>query len=557
MCVLWPFIDTWNPIHIRHYVFQTGVFSATVAAFLIESYKSLKPDPTDISSKLLIQITQELAGISNGARLTPSPPDPFQVPRYIIHVNILWFLSLTLSLGCGLGATLVQQWARRYLRLTKRSDTLEKRVRIREFLWSGVQDLHVNWVVESVALMLHAAIFLFFVGLVEFLFAINDEVADVILVAVSIFAAIYITLTLLPLFLHRSPFQTPLTSILWSTGHALGKSFVYPFSRFRKGHKNKSVRDNFKGFDIYLMDTMENNKVYRYLDKQALKSTLSMCRDEGDLEAFIDAIPGYLQQADDDDGTHTKVKFTRINDIGSLLKPEEKDPKKSALCHRFEDLFTSCTHNHKSMDQGSRRRRAITCSRAIWEMSKASLSSTRKGMTFELHHLPKSTGDTLHRLTSDTDSAIAASAQRTMAVFKRAIMEHVLHTKPRTDDDGSKDSLTAEAIGDMNIPLFPLDQAGERHGGLSGERLNTVTEFMWHILAHIKHSEQPSPLDLEETRMTLKELCSGLIGREFPHADQQGLVKVLSDVSQAQIAQLASGSATVSTGTLYPWYPGA
>jgi hypothetical protein len=554
MCVLWPLIDTWKPIYIRHYVFQTGVFSATVAAFLIESYKYLKPDPTDVSSRLLLQITQELAGISNGARLTPSPPDTFQIPRFAIHVNILWFLSLCLGLACGLGATLVQQWARRYLRLTMRPDTLERRVRIREFLWQGVEGLHVNWVVESVSVMLHAAIFLFFAGLVEFLFAINDEVADVILVAVAIFAAIYITLTLLPLFLHYSPFQTPLTSILWTTGHLLAMIFLYPFSCFNKVHKNiESVRKHFKGLDIYLMDTMTGK---RYLDKMALKSTLSMCRDEGDLEAFIEAIPGYLQQADHDKCTNTKdEKSTRINDIASLirLEPEQKDPKNSPLRHRFEDLFTSCTHNHKSMDQGSRRHRAITCSSAIWEMSKASLSPTGKRVAFDLCHLPKSIGDTLLRLTSDTDSAIAASAQRTMAVCKRAIMEHVLHPEPRTDDDGSKNSLSApaDAIGDLAILLFPPSPAGQRHDGRSDERLNTVTEFLSHILAHIERSEgpeQPSPLDLEETRMTLEELCRGLNGRDFLHADQQRLVDALNNALREH---LASDNA-VSTGTLGP-----
>jgi hypothetical protein len=205
------------------------------------------------------------------------------------------------------------------------------------------------------------------------------------------------------------------------------------------------------------------------------------------------------------------------------------------------------------MDQNSRRYLAITCSRAIWEVSKVYLSSTKKHVTFDLHHLPKSIGDTLHRLTSDTDSAIAASAQRTMAVFKRAMMEHVLHTEPRTDDDGSKDSLTAlaEAIGDMNIPLFPPYQAGQRYGGWSDGRLNTVTEFISHILGHIKRLEQPSPLDLEETKMTLDVLCHDLNGREFSYKDQQCLVNVLRKISQTHLAS-ESGSAAVSTGTLLP-----
>ncbi|KAI0280629.1 hypothetical protein BGY98DRAFT_914550, partial [Russula aff. rugulosa BPL654] len=38
----------------------TGVFSATVAAFLIESYEYLKPDPSEVSSRLLQQVTREL-----------------------------------------------------------------------------------------------------------------------------------------------------------------------------------------------------------------------------------------------------------------------------------------------------------------------------------------------------------------------------------------------------------------------------------------------------------------------------------------------------------------
>ncbi|KAI0298309.1 hypothetical protein BC826DRAFT_907178, partial [Russula brevipes] len=92
----------------------TGVFSATVAAFLIESYKSLKPDSGDVNTQLLQQVTQGLAAISNAERITPTPLEPFRPERYAVRVNILWFLSLCLGLFCGLGATLVQQWVRRY-----------------------------------------------------------------------------------------------------------------------------------------------------------------------------------------------------------------------------------------------------------------------------------------------------------------------------------------------------------------------------------------------------------------------------------------------------------
>jgi len=287
------------------------------------------------------------------------------------------------------------------------------------------------------------------------------------------------------------------------------------------------------------MGTMQSK---HHLDKDALKSTLRMCRDEGDLEAFVDAIPGYLQQTDHDDCADTK--HNRIDDIGSLLHPESKGQdskeKESLLRHRFVHLFASCTHDHKRMDEGSRRRRAITCSRAIWEMSKASLSAKGKSVAFDLRHLPKSIGETLHRLASDTDSAIAASALRTIAVFKRAIME------ARNDPDQSKESLAALAgiVGGMNDSLSLPYQAEPYHDVWPDGRLNTVTEFTSRIAVLIPHMGPPSHIELEETRMTLEELCRGLNGRDFPHADQQRFVDALNNALQVH---LASDNA-VSTG---------
>ncbi|KAH9976534.1 hypothetical protein BJV74DRAFT_967626, partial [Russula compacta] len=193
----------------------TGIFSATVAAFVIESYKFLKPDPTDVSSRLLQQVTQQLAGISNGDHLTAPTIDTFKPTRNAIQVNILWFLSLCLSLSCGLAATLVQQWVRRYLRLTKRAEESPlHRVRIRAFLYNGIQEFHIRLIVENVSLMLHVAIFLFFAGLVDFLFPINEELAHVVLAVVAGFAILYTTVTFLPIIFPQCPYQTPLTSVL-------------------------------------------------------------------------------------------------------------------------------------------------------------------------------------------------------------------------------------------------------------------------------------------------------------------------------------------------------
>jgi len=383
--------------------------------------------------------------------------------------------------------------------------------------------------------MLHAAIFLFFAGLVEFLFAINDEVADVILVTVTIFGALYIILTFLPVISRQCPFQTPLTSIFWYTGHILAISFLYPFTcsnhvRARIHELQAHIR---KGVDRHLMGMM---KYKPELDKDALESTISMCHDEDELEVFVDAIPSYLRMGHDVD--------SRIDNIESLLGPAGKE---SPLRCRLARLFTSCINDHKRMDEGARRRRAIVCCRAIWEISRAALFAKFKDVTLVL---PMSIGGALQRLTSDSDSTVAASALRTMAIFKRALLEQQASAGATKDARQSTDKIATliEDVGPMRGRLSPPYQAGPRNEERSDERLNTVTEFTSKVLILIPHLGKPSYMDLEETKMTLEELCHGLNGRDFPRADQQRLIDVLGEASRAH-AQLESGNA-VSTGTL-------
>ncbi|KAI0266177.1 hypothetical protein BC834DRAFT_824153, partial [Gloeopeniophorella convolvens] len=77
----------------------TGLFSAALATFLVESYQNLSPAAGDTSQQ-------------SAENFTPSSS--------AVRVNVLWFLSLVLSLICALTATLVQQWSRRYQQLTQR-----------------------------------------------------------------------------------------------------------------------------------------------------------------------------------------------------------------------------------------------------------------------------------------------------------------------------------------------------------------------------------------------------------------------------------------------------
>jgi hypothetical protein len=283
------------------------------------------------------------------------------------------------------------------------------------------------------------------------------------------------------------------------------------------------------------------------LDAVALETTLSMCGDDAELEAFVDAIPGYLQ--DRDSSAHDEPELeTRISNIASLLKPKtESTGKESSLRHRLVNLFASCTKDHRRMDEGTRRRRAIVCSRAVWEMSRVSLSIKPRGVILGL---PRSIGDTLYRMTTDSDSEIKASALRTHALYKCALLEQPADADAEADKEKGHDHLKAivvalpEVVGRINPPTLtpsPSYQAEPYNYKPLNERLRTVTEYTSNILVLIPNLDNPSHMDLEETRMTLEELCRELNGRDFSDAEQEHLFRVLIQVSDEHSALRKKG----------------
>ncbi|KAH9952550.1 hypothetical protein BGW80DRAFT_1123776, partial [Lactifluus volemus] len=157
-----------------------GLFSAALAALLTVSVQDLKPNPQDTSLFYLANIYQLLAdpNISRASILaTPAQPPLFSPPRPAILVNSLWFLSLVIALTCALLATMLQQWARRYLTITQPARYIpHKRASIRAFFANGVEKFHLPWSVEALPALLHLSLFLFFTGLVIYLFNINHTV---------------------------------------------------------------------------------------------------------------------------------------------------------------------------------------------------------------------------------------------------------------------------------------------------------------------------------------------------------------------------------------------
>ena len=82
---------------------------------------------------------------------------------------------------------------------------------MRAIFANGVDKMNMPWAVEGLPLLLHLSLFLFFVGLVIYLFNVDREVFTCTVSWVGLFSMVYGFITVLPLFRHDSPYNTPLS----------------------------------------------------------------------------------------------------------------------------------------------------------------------------------------------------------------------------------------------------------------------------------------------------------------------------------------------------------
>ena len=88
--------------------------------FVIESAKGLQPDPTEASAQSLLLISRTLLAMASNNQSASSIPTvsedvKFAPSSLTVCVNILWFLSLSLSVSVSLVAMLAKEWCYTYL----------------------------------------------------------------------------------------------------------------------------------------------------------------------------------------------------------------------------------------------------------------------------------------------------------------------------------------------------------------------------------------------------------------------------------------------------------
>ncbi|KAJ3516905.1 hypothetical protein NLJ89_g831 [Agrocybe chaxingu] len=159
-----------------------GLFSASVTAFLIESYKWLQPDSGTYVSQLLT-LTYESVSPGDAQEKLSALSDPF--PQSTSErINIYWFLSLTLSLATVLVGIIATQWLREYQRDVLLSSKAE--LSLRQMRHEGLQYWCIPRIIAMLPLLLQCAFILFLLGILDLLWALNQRVAIPITIAVGL-----------------------------------------------------------------------------------------------------------------------------------------------------------------------------------------------------------------------------------------------------------------------------------------------------------------------------------------------------------------------------------
>ena len=288
----------------------------------------------------------------------PTSPPPFSPPNYAVWVNVLWFLSLVISITCALLATLLQQWARRYLKVTQPRYSPHKRARIRAFFAEGVDKFLLPWAVEALPTMLHLSLFLFFTGLAVFLRNVNLTIFKLVLSWIGLCTALYGCITFIPIFCHDSPYHTPLSLPVWHfvkgipflTLRALQKFTLLRCFSYATYYRFRCLADGYGRELVRGMQKMAEDSAFHSppeIDTRAFVWTFDCLDEDHELERFFAGLPGFRSSK-------------MVKDPLPDLKPEEQEKLLDTLIGLWDRTSSS-----NLLPEPVKIRRTVICGKAL------------------------------------------------------------------------------------------------------------------------------------------------------------------------------------------------
>jgi hypothetical protein len=216
----------------------------------------------------------------------PLPYPTFRPSASDRRVNILWLISLVCSLSAALLATLVQQWARAYMRVFQQSRNPLKAARIQLFLFEGAERLPS--VAEFVPGLIHISLILFLWGLCDIILYIDKTVFITAVVPILVCVCLYIYCVVESIRNPQSPYRTPFSPYIWRLIHILHCSIgpVNPVQDLQvtsmEAHREQSA--------------MEQTEDCKNRDVRAIQWFVNNSNGSNEMQVFVLAISGSFNQ---------------------------------------------------------------------------------------------------------------------------------------------------------------------------------------------------------------------------------------------------------------------
>ena len=122
------------------------------------------------------------------------------------RVNTYWFSSLVISLAAALITILAKQWVN-YL-FAGISPVLPAGARLRQYRIDGMHQWKLPSIISILPIFLHVSLLLFFVGLVEFVWDLDQGIGIIIAVLVVVTSAIYLLANIFAYIYPSCPYKT-------------------------------------------------------------------------------------------------------------------------------------------------------------------------------------------------------------------------------------------------------------------------------------------------------------------------------------------------------------
>ena len=160
--------------------------------------------------------------------------------------------------------------------------------RIRQYLHDGLKNWRMSTMVEAVPALTHISLFLFFIGLADFLLNSYAIVGKITLFPTIVCVTVYIICTVAPIADPQTPYHTSFSGLIWYITRRLRSRPVND----RFGNPLKSLSSNMAIGQIEL--AMERNETRRDRDKKAIRWLFDNLRGNDGIESFAKVIPGLL-----------------------------------------------------------------------------------------------------------------------------------------------------------------------------------------------------------------------------------------------------------------------